>query len=520
MTISIGIDLGTTYSCVVHHRAGVERIVPNSAGQDLTPSVVHISESGDVTVGEEAKLALTDDPDNVIIGIKRQMGREHPLEYAGRTFTPEGISSLIVARLADDAASAFGVPRDQLHAVVTVPAYFGVAEKEATAAAVRIAGVECPELIPEPVAAAYSYGLAAEPDKTSLVYDLGGGTFDVAVVGIDRGEHRVWAVDGESRLGGLDWDARIEDLLWDEFDRIEGYEDLRYDDDVMAAVESASERIKRRLTGAGEVTERIRVSGETLQLTLTRERFDEVTRDLMLRTFDAVDRVLAGAAAAGAPRVDQVLLVGGSTRMPMVRGMLADRLNLPVLLTDPDRAVARGAAMLSEQLLAARENRTVKVGETTMMARSAARISSVLPRSVGVLTYTSRDPYREEPYIAHFIPANAPLPIVRQEHAVATMVSDQTSARIQLFEQAGNVASPLVADNRPLIEGEITGIPRGPAGTKISLWVSVSVDGRVSLEASTGERAAPVKVEAFMHGVLDEGEIQQQRQATSGLRMR
>lgn len=520
MTVSIGIDLGTTYSCVVHHGAGGERVVTNSAGQELTPSVVHISESGDVTVGEDAKQALAEDPDNVIIGIKRQMGQDHPLEFAGRTFTPEGISSLILARLADDAAAELGVQREHLHAVVTVPAYFGVAEKEATAAAVRIAGLQCPELVPEPVAAAYSYGLAANPGKTSLVYDLGGGTFDVAVVGIDRGEHRVWSVDGESRLGGLDWDARIEDLLWEEFDRIEGSEEMRYDDDVMAAVASVSERIKRRLTGTDEVTERIRVGGNTVRLTLSRARFDEVTRDLMLRTFDAVDRVRAGAASAGAPPVDQVLLVGGSTRMPMVREMLSDRLDLPVLLADPDRAVARGAAMLSEQLLAARENRTIRVGEITMMARSAGRITSVLSRSIGVLTHTSRDPYREEPYIAHFLPANAQLPITRQEYAVATVVRNQTSARIQLFEQAGNVASPIVEDNRPLIEGEIIGIPPGPAGTKISLRVSVSVDGRVSLEASAGDRARPVTVEAFMHGVLDAHEIEQQQRATHGLRMR
>lgn len=520
MKTSIGIDLGTTYCCVIHYASdGTEVVIRNSGGEELTPSVVHVSDNGDVSVGEDAKQTLIDDPDNVIVGIKREMGKEFPLQFAGRTLSPEAISALILSSLADDASEALGVSREDLQAVITVPAYFGVAEKEATAAAARIAGVACPELLPEPVAAAYSYGLADDPTKTSLVYDLGGGTFDVAVVGMDRGSYRVWAVDGESQLGGLDWDRRIEDQLWEAFDALEGAEELRYEEDVIAAVQSASERVKRKLTGATEVTERLRVAGRTLQLTITREKFEEVTSDLMMRTFSAVERVMEGSRIAGAPRVDQILLVGGSTRMPMVRGMLGSRYGLPVLLADPDRAVARGAAILSEQLLAAEKCSTIKINGITTIASTTSRITSVLPRSIGVLTYTSRDPYVEEPYVAHFLPANSPLPVHRFEYAVATMVANQSSAKIEILEQAGTVASALPADNRPLIEGEILGIEAAPAGTKISLWVSVTEDGRVTLEATAGERDAPLKIEAFMHGVLDESEVQEQRKVTSSLRM-
>lgn len=518
MTRSIGIDLGTTYSCVIAHSSdGIERVIPSEDGGELTPSVVHISPDGEVTVGEDAKRRMAEDPDNTIVGIKRHMGKDHPLEYAGRVFTPEGISSLILSRLAADASAELGVPRGELAAVITVPAYFGAAEKEATIAAARIADLTCLTLLPEPVAAAYAYGLAKEPHRTSLVYDLGGGTFDVAVVGIQGGEHRVWAVDGESRLGGLDWDRRVEDLLWAEVEALPNGEDLRYEDDVIAAVESASERIKRKLTGADHVSEGIRAGGASIRLGLTRERFEEVTRDLVLRTLEAVDRVLRGAKEVGAPEVDQVLLVGGSTRMPVIREALTEHLELPVLIADPDRSVARGAAIHAEQLLAAREGREITVNGLRRTASSMSASTSVLPRALGILIHTSHEPYSEEPMVQLILPANTPLPVRRHEHSVATVAHKQTKARIQLYEQGGNIFSPVLADNKPLIEAELDGIPPGEAGTRISLWISVSTEGRVSLEASASQGRARLSVEAFVHGVLDEAELEAQKTSARSL---
>jgi molecular chaperone DnaK len=516
---SIGIDLGTTYSCVVKYRSdGTETVVSSIEGEDLIPSVVHISEQGDVTVGSAAKDLLLEDPDNVIVGIKRHIGEDYPLRFGDQTLTPEGVSALILGHLADNAASALGVPRETLHAIVTIPAYFGVAEREATAAAAAIAGLRCPELLPEPIAAAYAYGLASQPDAVSLVYDLGGGTFDVAIVGLDGGIPRVWAVDGESRLGGLDWDLRVEDLLWAEFDRVDDDTGLRFDDDVIAAVQAASERIKRKLSGVAGLVERIRVAGRTIELRLTRAEFERATHDLLLRSYAAVDRVLEASAAVGAPPVTQFLLVGGSTRMPSVRVGLEERYRLPVRLADPDRAVARGAAILSEQLLAAEESRTIKIGGITSLAAGISRVTGVLTRAVGVLVHDSHDPSGEGTYIQHFLPANSPLPMHRHEHAVATVVPDQERVRIQLFEQAGNVASRREADNRPLIEAELGGIPPGPAGSKVSLHVSVTADGRVRLEASAGDGGLPLVVEAFVHGVLDATEVQQQMTTTRSLR--
>ena len=516
MKKSIGIDLGTTYCCVMHYEAdGSEELVPTDMGAPLTPSIVHISSDGEVTVGEDARDLLLEDADNVIVGIKREMGREYSLEYGGQLLTPEGISALILNQLGNDAARVLNVPYEELSCVITIPAYFGVAEREATAAAARIANLHWEELLPEPVAAAYAYGLAEQPNLTSLVFDLGGGTFDVAVVGMVRGHYRVWAVDGESRLGGLDWDARIEDLLWEEVEQLPDGEDLLFDEDVIGAVHDASERVKRKLSGVDKVTERIRIAGQTITLRISRDRFEEVTYDLLLRSLQATRRVMETANAAGAPPVDQILLIGGSTRMPMIREALTREFGLPVRLTDPDKAVARGAAIMSEQLLAAKERRTVKLGETTVLASSANRVVSVLPRSIGVRLYSSQGPYTDEPYIQHFLPANTPLPIARHRHSVSTIVDNQESVRIELFEQGGNVPSPRVEDNRPLIEGEISGIPPSPAGSEVQLIVSVSVDGLVSLEASTARGRATLHVEAFVHGVLDEQEVEKQKRVTS-----
>jgi molecular chaperone DnaK len=515
MVTSIGIDLGTTYSCVIYRdRDGSETVVESSDGGELTPSVVHFSAGDRALVGEEAKRMLARDPDNVVTGIKRQMGSEFPLEFHGRRYTPEGISGIILRHLATDAAQALAVPLSDLAAVVTVPAYFGVAEKEATYAAAEIGGLTCLELLAEPVAAAYAYGLADEPDVTSLVFDLGGGTFDVAVVGMHRGAPRVWAVDGETRLGGLDWDSRIEELLWVEVGKLPDADDLRYDEDVMGTVEAASERIKRQLTGRESVTERIRFRGRSIELRLDRSAFEEASRDLMVRCLDTVARVLESATALGAPAVGQVLLVGGSTRMPMIRESLGERLGLPVRLTDPDKAVARGAAILAEQLVA----RSGGVPDSRPgLPGSMARIIPVLPRSIGILIHSSRDPWREQPYVHHFVPANTPLPIHRTEHVVATIVDEQDRARIQLYEQGGAVTSEEPADNRIVLEGEIVGIPPRPAGSPLNLFVSIDLDGRITVESAEGKARTELQVEAFIHGVLDDAEVAEQQQVVGGL---
>lgn len=514
MTIGIGIDLGTTYSCVIRSRQdGAEIVVESSSGGFLTPSVVHFAPGGRVAVGDEAIRLAVFDPENAVVGIKRQMGREFPLEFHGETFTPEGISGIILRHLAADASGSLGVPISDLAAVVTVPAYFGVAEEEATFAAAQIGGIRCLELLAEPVAAAYAYGVL-DDGRASLVFDLGGGTFDVAIVGMQRGMPRVWAVDGETRLGGLDWDERIQLLLWQHVDALPDGDDLRFDDDVIAAVESASERIKRQLTARDRVTERLRLRGRVIEFQLDRASFEEASRDLIVTCLDTVERVMETASSLGAPAVGSILLVGGSTRMPMVREALSRRFDIPVQLADPDKAVARGAAILAQQLVSG-SGTTPTTLATPVLANRRARITPVLPRSIGILIHSSQEPWREKPYVQHFVNANTQLPIRRHAHSVATVVANQERARIKLYEQGGPLVSSDPEDNQIVLEGEIVGIPPRPSGSQLTLYVSVDVDGRITVESGDGRNE--FRVEAFMHGVLDDEEVAQQHRVVDGL---
>ncbi|WP_071289224.1 Hsp70 family protein [Mycolicibacterium llatzerense] len=505
---TIGIDLGTTYSCVYTCSGGGERLIPAADGADLTPSVVYFEDDGSVSVGAEAKSHVQDDPDNVVVGIKRQMGREFPLQFGNEILTPEGISAVILKRLAKDASNALNCRTSDLKAVITVPAYFGVAEKEATHAAARIAGLECLELLAEPVAAGYAYGAHKDSTTTSLVFDLGGGTFDVAVIGIDQGTPRIWAVDGETRLGGLDWDARLTDILWEQIEhQSSDSEDLRADEEFVGELSAAAEQIKRQLSQSMSAPKTMRYGRQKFSLSVARGVFEEATRDLVLQCGQSVERVTAAARTLGAPHIGRALLVGGSTRMPMIRDYLARSLNLPVEINDPDKAVARGAAVLAEHL-----------GRPTLINRPSEveRITPVLPRSIGLYIHSSCEPWRPEPYILSALTANTPLPIAHHEVSVATILHNQERARIRLYEQGGAVVSERPEDNRLIFDGEVSEIPQASGGSEIKLLISVGMDGRIAVTARS-RKNKPLPMECFIEGVLDDSEVARQTQAVAGL---
>lgn len=507
---AIGIDLGTTYSCVYSAGpSGRIELVHTSDDHELTPSVVHFSGTT-VRVGVDAKEMMADDPDNVVVGIKRVMGRDHRQEYGGTSYTPEGISAIILRRLAEDAASALGVGLSDLRAVITVPAYFGVAEKEATFAAARIAGLHCLELLAEPAAAVYAYGAADDISGSSLVFDLGGGTFDVAVVAATMsGPPRIWAVDGESRLGGLDWDRRMSDLLWDKIeDVVDDVEDCRDDDEFVAAVDAEAERLKRELSVRDRASARLRFGRTRFAVTVTKGEFEGVCRDLVLQCQVSVDRVRQSAGALGAPPIARILLVGGSTRLPMIRDELKRMFDVPISISDPDKVVAQGAALLAAQLTGA--------SAMQLLPHGGGRINSVLPRSIGLLIHSSQTPWREDPYVRHILKANTPLPVTKFSATVAAIFDGQDKARIRLCEQAGAVESDDPADNRVIFDCEISGLTNVRAGSEINLIISVTEDGRLSVEARDN-RNRPLSMEAFIEGTLDDVEVAQQQQAISGL---
>lgn len=510
----IGIDLGTTYSCVFHYGPnGQEVLIPASGGGELTPSAVYFDPDGSVQVGEAAKRMLRSDPDNLVTGIKRHMGEDYALEFHGHRYTPEAISALILKRLGLDAAAHFNTSPPKLRCVITVPAYFGVAEKEATHAAARIADLDCLELLAEPVAAAYAYGADPNVEESSLVFDLGGGTFDVAVVGMVNRQPRIWAVDGETQLGGLDWDRRLNDILWEQLVSQRIDEDAIFDERLTATLLNEAELLKRGLSGHDSRSTRVRFAGKTYTATVSTHDFETATGDLVAQCLDACQRVVATAKGFGAHDVSRVLLVGGSTRMPMIRKALETHLGLPALIHDPDKAVARGAAVLASRLL---QPRVISAGTSGGLTR---RITTVLPRAIGIKTYSSAPNPKPEPYVMNVLSANTPLPVAGKKITVATITPDQSSARIELFEQAGPMRSEELEANRLLYDGEVTGIPPAPAGSPIVLTVSVDIDGRINVSAADGRSGAPLTLEAFIHGVIDEQELGEQKANVATLLM-
>ncbi|OYN93388.1 molecular chaperone [Enemella evansiae] len=514
----IGIDLGTTYSCVVRHEGnGRDVVVPSWEGKELTPSVVYFDPDGSVLVGEDARDRLKDDRDNVVVGIKRHLGRDYLLGFHGQTYTPEAISAVILRRLAADAADFLSVDTRKLRAVVTVPAYFGAAEKEATYTAARLAGLECLELLAEPVAAAYAYGAEPQTSESSVVFDLGGGTFDVAVIGSERGVPKIWAVGGETKLGGLDWDERLNDILWEALNARMIPEEATWDDDFLAKVKAEAELVKRQLTGRESVTSRFRYAGETYAVSTSRRVFESATRDLVSHCLHTVERVMQTSTELGAAPMARVLLVGGSTRMPMIREALK-KLGVPVLIHDPDKAVARGAALLASRLSAPRLGRVP--AQAGRLGPVDHRISTVAPRGIGIKIHSSRLPGRSEPYILNIIPPNEPLPVRDREFTVATIVDDQEKARIELFEQAGAELSEVIEDNRPLLDSEIVKIPPARAGSPIALLISISDDGRLDeVKALFGAARTPLTVAAFIHGVVDDAEFSEQETVVCALHL-
>jgi len=513
--IALGIDLGTTYSCVVHHTStGDDHLIPSGQGADLTPSVVYFDPDGSVLVGDAAKRLLKTDPGNVVVGIKRHMGQDHPLEFHGRMYTPEAISGVILRRLCLDATTHLGVEQSQLQWVITVPAYFGVAEKEATYAAVRIAGLNCLELLAEPIAAAYANGVVPNNDESSLVFDLGGGTFDVAVVGVVDNYPRIWAVDGENQLGGLDWDRRLADLLWEGL-TTQGIDDEAiYDDEFAASLMSEAELMKRQMSGHDAATARIRHAGTTYTVSVTRSSFESATADLVGQCLAAAKRVTASAQLLGAHKVTRVLLVGGSVRMPMIRAALEHELRLPTFIDDPEKAVARGAAILANNL----QKQHGILGVRSPDQTGARQIAPVLPKGIGIKTHSSKLPPRPEPYILSILSQNTPLPVGKRV-TVATMQSNQSTARIEIYEQAGSILSQELSANRLLFDGEVVGIASGPAGSPIVLSVTVEIDGRINVTAADGTTGGPLELEAFIHGVIDDQELSDQASKVANLVM-
>jgi len=344
----IGIDLGTTNSVVAVLEGGEPVVIPNSEGSRTTPSVVAFTKDGERLVGQVAKRQAVTNPDRTIMSIKRHMGTDHTVAIDGKKYTPQEISAMILRKLKEEAENYLGETVTQ--AVITVPAYFTDSQRQATKDAGAIAGLEVLRIINEPTAASLAYGLDKEQEQTVLVYDLGGGTFDVSILELDKGYIGVKATSGNNRLGGDDFDERIMRYLIDEFKKETGV-DLSKDKMAMQRLKEAAEKAKIELSGLMQTNINLPFISASdagplhMDISLTRAKFNELTADLVEATMGPLHRALEDAGLKPGD-IDRVILVGGSTRIPAVQEAIKKVMGKePYKGINPDECVAMGAAI-------------------------------------------------------------------------------------------------------------------------------------------------------------------------------
>ena len=464
MSKIIGIDLGTTNSCVAVLEGGRPVVIPNAEGQRTTPSVVAFTKSGERLVGDPAKRQAVTNAPRTISSIKRKMGSDERIPIDGKSFSPQEISAMILQKLKADAEAYLGEPVTQ--AVITVPAYFNDAQRQATKDAGRIAGLEVRRIINEPTAAALAYGLDNGKTQKVMVYDLGGGTFDVSLIQIGDGIVQVLATCGDNHLGGDDFDARVADWMVDNF-AAQYHVDLRRDAIAMQRVREEAEKAKKELSAATrtEINLPFITTGPQgpvhLEMMLTRAKFDELTADLVERTALPVRNALRDAGLA-ANDLDQVLLVGGSTRIPAVQAKVMRMIDLePSKSLNPDECVALGAAVQGGRL----------GGESLAAGGQDLLLMDVTPLTLSIETVGG--------VATHLIERNSTIP-TRYSKIFTTAAPFQTTVEIKVLQGEREFAR----DNKLLGTFTLKGIKRAWAGVpQIEVTFDIDANGIVTVSA-------------------------------------
>ena len=459
MSKIIGIDLGTTNSCVAVMEGGQPTVIANAEGSRTTPSVVAFTKDGERLIGQVAKRQAVTNPDRTVISIKREMGTTYKFNIDGKQYTPQDISAMILSKMKETAESYLGEKVTQ--AVITVPAYFNDSQRQATKDAGRIAGLEVLRIINEPTAASLAYGLDKEENQKILVYDLGGGTFDVSILDIGDGVFEVLSTNGNTRLGGDDFDQRIIDYVADQFKKENGI-DLKQDKIAAQRLKEAAEKAKIELSGT--TTANINLPFITadatgpkhLDVTLTRAKFDELTSDLVDATVEPMRKALKDAGLT-VEQINKVILVGGSTRIPAVQEAVKKVTNKePFKGINPDECVAIGAAIQGGVL----------GGEVKDVL-----LLDVTPLSLGLET--------EGHIFTKLIERNTTIPTSKSQ-VFSTAADGQTTVEIHVLQGERQMAY----DNKTLGRFQLTGIAPAPRGVpQIEVTFSIDNNGIVNVSA-------------------------------------
>ena len=490
MSKTIGIDLGTTNSCVAVVEGGVATIIPNDKGERTTPSVVAFTESGERLVGSAARRQAAVNADRTISSVKRHMGTDWRKTIGGKSYTPQEISAMILRKLREDAESYLG--EKVTDAVITVPAYFNDIQRQATKDAGRIAGLNVKRIINEPTSAALAYGLNNGAAQKIMVYDLGGGTFDVSIIEIGDSVIEVLATAGDNHLGGDDFDERVCRWMVEEFKR-QSHVDLSRDSTAMVRVREAAEQAKKELSG----TETAQISlpfiaqaGGTpvhLDMTLTRTKFNELTRDLVDRTEGPVRSALSDAGIA-ASELGRVLLVGGSTRIPAVQDKVRALTGKePSRSINPDECVAQGAAIQGDTL-----------NENTSLSQSTGiLLLDVTPLSLSIETVGG--------VATRLVERNSTLP-VHYSQVFTTAAPFQSSVEIHVLQGE----RPMAKDNKTIGKFKLKGIKKAMAGVpKIEVTFDIDTNGILKVSARDQDTGMAQSITITANEKMSEEEIQQ-----------
>lgn len=516
MSYVLGIDLGTTYSCVAYiDEYGKPIVLKNSDGEHTTPSVVMLESADNIIVGTEAKRSVEIEPDKTVQFIKRKMGKENDIVHVnGIEYHAPEISSIILKKIVQDANNELkqtGVIRDGEEikdVVITCPAYFGFNERQATRTAGELAGLNVLDILNEPTAAAISYGVSgSERNETVLVYDLGGGTFDITVMNIKGNDITVICTGGDDQLGGKDWDEALMDYIAERYQEEKG-EDITEDPELIAALYGDVEMLKKSLSSREKVNISVNGPAGRFREELTREQYEELTEDLLQRTKNLLDDVLTTAEKQGYPisKIDKVLLVGGSSRMPQVAKMLERDYHVTPVLSDPDEAVAKGAAVYAVNQKAysdfvydeaTRTGKTVEeiteqnlvTGEIDKKFALASggmsgglakvNITNVLSRTYGI---EIRDQASMRMVISNMLMINDKLPASKTD-TYYTVADNQSALRIVVHESRSTEQMMEIDGRVPLTTVDMKFNRGVPEGTPVVMTMSLDNSGNVHIMA-------------------------------------